>query len=264
MLPSATMSDLGIDTRRLVSIGLLNWAHGLDHFVMLIFPTAVIPLALLEGRSYAELIALGTGSFVAFGVCSLPAGWLADRWSRRNMMVLFHAGCGLSLAAAGLAPNLIVLALALTALGVFAAIYHPVGMPMLVAAATTRGRTLAFNGVCGNLGAALAAGITAVLIEVVGWRGAFLVPAAVLLATGAIYPFLVPDDRSRAAGRSAAPDVRLTAARAAVLFGLFVIAALTAGVPLHTSSVALAQNSAMLRGIRLSPGSVRGLWHGDF
>ena len=186
-----------------------------------------------------ELIALGTGSFVAFGVFSLPAGWLADRWSRRNMMVLFHVGCGLSLAAAGLAPNLTVLAVALTSLGIFAAIYHPVGMPMLVAAATSRGRTLAFNGVCGNLGAALAAGITASLIELLGWRGAFLVPAALLLATGAIYPWLVPDDRSRAAGRNAAPDVPLTAARAAVLFGLFVIVALTAGLVLQTMSVAL-------------------------
>jgi MFS family permease len=235
---ATTISDPDPAARRL-SIGFLNWAHALDHFVMLIFPTVVISLALVEGRSYAELIALGTGSFVAFGVFSLPAGWLADRWSRRNMMVLFHAGGGLSLAAAGLAPNLTVLAVALTGLGVFAAIYHPVGMPMLVAAATSRGRTLAFNGVCGNLGAALAAGITAALVEMLGWRGAFLVPATVLLATGAIYPLLVPDDRSRAAGRSGAPDVPLTAARGAVLFGLFVIVALTAGLVLQTISVAL-------------------------
>jgi MFS family permease len=238
MLQAATLSDPDSAARRL-SIGFLNWAHALDHFVMLIFPTVVISLVLIEGRSYADLIALGTGSFVAFGVCSLPAGWLADRWSRRNMMVLFHAGCGLSLAAAGLASNLTMFAIALTGLGVFAAIYHPVGMPMLVAAATSRGRTLAFNGVCGNLGAALAAGITAALVELVGWRGAFLVPAAVLLATGVIYVFLVPDDRSRAAGRSAAPDVPLTAARAALLFGLFVIVALTAGLVLQTISVAL-------------------------
>jgi predicted MFS family arabinose efflux permease len=154
------------------------------------------------------------------------------------MMVLFHAGCGLSLAAAGLAPNLIVLAIALTGLGVSAAIYHPVGMPMLVATATSRGRTLAFNGVC-NLGAALAAGITGALVELVGWRGAFLVPAAVLLATGMVYVYLVPDDRSGAAGRGVAPNVRLTVLRSAVLFGLFVIVALTAGLVLQTISVAL-------------------------
>src|SRR5437868_9543107 len=83
------------------SIAFINWAHALDHYVMLIFPTVVISLEVLYGRSYAELIALGTASFIAFGVFSLPAGWLADRWSRRNMMVLFYAGCGVSLVATG-------------------------------------------------------------------------------------------------------------------------------------------------------------------
>ena len=55
-----------------------------------------------------------------------------------------------SLLAAGLAPNLTVLAVALTALGMFAAIYHPVGTAMLMAQAKERGRSVAFNGVCGN------------------------------------------------------------------------------------------------------------------
>src|SRR5437879_9830999 len=147
-----------------LSIGFINWAHALDHYVMLIFPTVVIGLEIVYGRSYAELIALGTPAFIAFGVFSLPAGWLGDHWSRRNMMALFYGGCGLSLAAAGLAPNLVVLAIALTALGMFAAIYHPVGTAMLIEQATLRGRSLAFNGVCGNLGAALAAGATAALV----------------------------------------------------------------------------------------------------
>src|SRR5436190_16501753 len=109
---------------RRISIGFINWAHAIDHYVMLILATVVIELAVVYGRSYAELIALGTPAFIAFGVFSLPAGWLGDRWSRRNMMAVFYGGCGLSLAAAGLAPNLVVLAIALTALGMFAAIYH--------------------------------------------------------------------------------------------------------------------------------------------
>src|SRR5439155_26720903 len=123
-------------------------------------------------------------SFFAFGIFSLPAGWLADHWSRRNMMAVFYVGCGLSLAAAAVAPNLIALAVALFALGIFAAIYHPVGTAIVVAAATNRGRTLAFNGVCGNIGVALAAGITAMLTAFVGWRGAFLAPAVICVLTG--------------------------------------------------------------------------------
>src|ERR1700675_2496716 len=91
---------------RRLSIGFLNWAHAIDHFVMLIYPTVVISLQVTFGRSYAELIALGTASFVAFGLFSLPAGWLADRWSRRNMMGGFFVGCGLSLIGAAVGPAL--------------------------------------------------------------------------------------------------------------------------------------------------------------
>src|SRR5688572_33352169 len=120
---AATTSD---QVRR-ISIGFINFAHAIDHYVVLIFPTVVIGLEAVHGRSYAELIALGTASFVTFGVFSLPAGWLADRWSRRNMMALFYFGCGVSLIGAALAPTLVTLAIALAALGMFAAIYHPVG-----------------------------------------------------------------------------------------------------------------------------------------
>src|SRR5690349_16127744 len=177
------------------SIGFINWAHAIDHYVMLILATVVIELTTVYGWSYADLIALGTPAFIAFGVFSLPAGWLGDRWSRRNMMALFYLGCGVSLVAAGLAPNPYALAAALAALGTFAAIYHPVGTAMLIEQATSRGRSLAFNGVCGNLGVALAAGTTAALAYVFGWRGAFLVPAAVCVVTAIAYVLIVPDDR---------------------------------------------------------------------
>src|SRR5260370_1084386 len=121
------------------SIGFINWAHALDHYVMLIFPTVVIGLEIVYGRSYAELIALGTPAFIAFGVFSLPAGWLGDRWSRRNMMALFYAGCGLSLTAAGLAPNPILLAIALTAPRGSPAVYHPLRQARAVELASVRG-----------------------------------------------------------------------------------------------------------------------------
>ena len=221
------------------SIGFINWAHALDHYVMLIFPTVVIGLELVYARSYAELIALGTPAFIAFGVFSLPAGWLADRWSRRNMMALFYAGCGLSLVAAGLAPNLIVLAIAMTALGMFAAIYHPVGTAMLIEQATLRGRSLAFNGVCGNLGAALAAGTTAALVAVLGWRAAFVVPGVICVASAVVYLRLVPDEARHAASRGTVADVPLAAWLAATIFGLFIVIALCAGLVFNIISVAL-------------------------
>jgi MFS family permease len=227
------------DTAKRRAIGFLNVAHALDHYVILIFPTVVIGLEAVYGRPYSELIALGTASFVAFGVFSLPAGWLADRWSRRNMMTVFYVGCGLSLAGAAAAPNLPTLAVALFALGVFAAIYHPVGMAMLIDISQARGRTLAFNGVCGNVGAALAAGITAVLASWLGWRGAFVVPALACVAIGIAYAILVPDDRHRTGKRQTSADVSMPWRLAAAVFGIYVVISIASGLVFNTVSIAL-------------------------
>ena len=82
------------DTARRRSIGFLNWAHFLDHYVILIFPTVVIGLEAVYGRSYGELLALSTAAFTAFGLFALPSGWLADKWSRRNMIAAYFIGTG--------------------------------------------------------------------------------------------------------------------------------------------------------------------------
>ena len=155
------------------------------------------------------------------------------------MMALFYAGCGASLIAAGLAPHLVWLAVALTALGMFAAIYHPVGTAMLIENATLRGRSLALNGVCGNFGVALAAGITAGLAAGFGWRAAFLVPGAICLVTALVYLRLVPHEGRKAAERAVVADVPLATWMAATIFGLFVVIAITAGLVFHIATVAL-------------------------
>jgi MFS family permease len=227
------------ESARRRSIAFLNWAHAIDHFVLLIYPTVVIGLEVVYRLPYSDLIALSSTAFLAFGIFSLPAGWLADRWSRRNMMAAFYIGCGLSLAAIGLAPNLTMLAVAMFALGIFAAIYHPVGMAMLIEASGARGRTLAFNGVCGNLGVSLAAGISAALASWLGWRAAFFAPGAVSFVTGIVYLWLTPDDRHHAKSRVSKAAVPLTPKVMTVLLGLFLVIAVTAGLVFNVLTIAL-------------------------
>jgi len=234
---AATHQPFSRETR--VSIGFINWAHAMDHYVLLIYPTVVIGLEAVYARTYGELIALSTAAFISFGVFSLPAGWLGDHWSRRNMMALFWFGCGVSLFAAGLAPNLVTLAIALGALGMFAAIYHPVGMSMLIEASKARGRTLAFNGVCGNLGVALAAGITALIASYLGWRMAFFIPGVVCIVTGFVYMWAEREDINGRSARKTNPDVRLGRTATFIVFGLFIVIALGAGLAFNVITVAL-------------------------
>jgi MFS family permease len=239
MTTSKSTTGAADEAARLRSIAFLNWAHALDHFVLLIYPTVVIGLEVIYQRPYSELIALSSASFLAFGIFSLPAGWLADRWSRRNMMAAFYLGCGVSLAAAGLAPNLATLAVAMFALGIFAAIYHPVGMAMLIEASGAKGRTLAFNGVCGNLGVSLAAGVSGALAFWVSWRAAFFAPALISFMTGIVYLLLTPDDLHLAESRKSTPAVPLTPRLAIMLFGLFIVIALSAGLTFNVLTIAL-------------------------
>ena len=56
----------------------LNVGHFLDHFFVLIFATAAALSLTIEWEiSYAALIPYATPGFIAFAVCSIPAGWLA-------------------------------------------------------------------------------------------------------------------------------------------------------------------------------------------
>ena len=184
------------------SIGFINFAHAIDHYVILIFPTVVIGLEAIYGRSYAELIALGTASFVTFGVFSLPAGWLADRWSRRNMMALFYFGCGVSLVGGGAGAEPDHAGGRARALGMFAAIYHPVGTAMLIEQATDARALARLQRRVRQSRRRVRGRHHRRARVVVGWRGAFMVPAVLCILTGVAYLQLVPG-RPRNASASA-------------------------------------------------------------
>jgi MFS family permease len=171
----------------------INLGHFLDHLAMLVFPTVVIALAREWDRSYSELLPLTVGGFVAFGAFALPAGWLADHWSRYKMMLVFFFGIGAALFLTGFAGSPWQIGVGLTIIGMFAAIYHPVGIAMLVAAPTKLGSALGWNGLWGNLGLAAAALIAGALMDVWGWRAAFFVPGVLCVAAGVAFVFLVPD-----------------------------------------------------------------------
>ena len=166
----------------------LNIGHFFDHLFMLIFATvAALALAREWGMSYGGLIPYATPGFVAFGVCAVPAGWLADRWSRKGMMFVFYVGIGLSSILTALAKSPLQIGIGLLAIGLFAAIYHPVGLALVVQGRRDTGVPLAVNGIFGNMGVASAALLTGFLIDHAGWRSAFLWPGVVSIATGIAY-----------------------------------------------------------------------------
>ena len=175
-----------------VHFAFLNAGHFLDHFFMLVFAT-VAALALNKewGLSYAELIPYATPGFIAFGLFALPSGWLADKWSRRGMLAAFFIGIGACSILTALAQTPLQIGSALFAMGIFAAIYHPVGLPLVIEGREKTGMPIAINGVWGNLGVASAALITGFMIDNAGWREAFVWPGVLSIIIGLGYIWLI-------------------------------------------------------------------------
>jgi MFS family permease len=216
----------------------LNFGHALDHLLMLIFPTVVLAMSAELGRGYAELLPLSLGGFICFGAFSIPAGWLADRWSRFGMMLVFFFGIGAAGVLTGFADGPVQIALGLTFIGVFAAIYHPVGIAMLVANQPNVGRTLGVNGVFGNVGVAFSALIAGALAESVGWRAAFIVPGALALVAGAAFALLARGAGTAAPGKAIEPR-KLSRADLARVFVVLSVATACGGVIFNATTIAM-------------------------
>ena len=181
---------------------LLNVGHGVDHMFLLIFATAVASVAAEFGyANWTDLMPYSVGAFALFGLGALPAGRLGDLWGRRVMMIIFFAGMGLAALLVSLTQNAWQLAAALALLGVFAAIYHPVGIPMLVQGVPNPGAVIGLNGLAGNLGIAVAALVTGYLVKWIGWRAAFAIPGIVSIVCGIVFAMVCPRETEAPARR---------------------------------------------------------------
>jgi MFS family permease len=210
---------------------LLNIAHALDHLFLLVFATAVAAIAKDFGFArWEDLMPYGAGAFLLFGLGSLPAGRLGDLWGRRQMMVVFFFGMGASALLAATTQNAWQLAGALTLLGAFSSIYHPVGIPMLVQKAANPGAAIGVNGLAGNLGIAGAALLTGFLVAHAGWRAAFAVPGVVCLVLGLLFMRVAPLETEPPSARSKKAAVPLTKAGLARVLAVMTMASASGGL----------------------------------
>ncbi len=184
-----------------MSLVFASLAHAFMHMFAAYYFTIVLALELAWERPFAELIALWTPAAILIGLAAVPAGWLADRWSARAMIALAFAGMGGFSIVAGFTEGPATLLPAMAAVGVFAAVYHPVGIPWVMRVAYRNpGKALAINGLFGGVGVGFAGLTAGALIDLAGWQAAFIVPGLVSLAVAAAMALLIRN------GRVAEPD----------------------------------------------------------
>ncbi len=154
------------------------FAHFLSHYNMLVFPAIVLPLAGLLNLDMASILALSFWMYLMYGLSALPWGLAADRWGPRPLLLLFHAGAS----ASGFLAALFIdtpagLMASLTALGIFSGIYHPAGLGLISKSIKRISLGLAYNGMFGNLGIALAPLLTGIATWLWGPRAAYIMLA---------------------------------------------------------------------------------------
>lgn len=180
---------------------LLNLGHAIDHWVLAIFLYTVSVIAGVWGADWKELTPYAFGASFMFGAGSIVSGKLGDQWGRRAMMIIFFAGIGISCLIVALCRNKWQIGAALTVMGAFASIYHPVGIPMLVQRAEKPGFVIGVNGLVGNLGIAIGSSLSVLLATRFGWQMAYLVPGVVSLAAAALFAAFVPVEQEAPAKR---------------------------------------------------------------
>jgi MFS family permease len=120
----------------------------------------------------------------------------------------------------------------------FAAIYHPVGIAMLVSSPKNLGMALGWNGLWGNLGLAFAAIVSGALMDLWGWRTAFFIPGIASVVTGIGFLLLVPDP-GPAAKKSKGIGLHIDRATMTQIFVILLVATACGGVIFNSTTVAM-------------------------
>ncbi|NQT04429.1 MAG: MFS transporter [Dehalococcoidia bacterium] len=163
-------------------------AH-LSHHLVTALPVPLLPyirdeFALDYTRAGFIISAFG----VAYGICQLPAGWLADRFGPRILLTIGIVGVGAAGLLVGLSPNYLILLAALVLMGIMGGGYHPASTTMIssVVKPGKRGQALGFHLVGGSFSYFLAPLIAAGIAVAWNWRGPFIAMAILSIGIGII------------------------------------------------------------------------------
>jgi MFS family permease len=187
-------------------------AH-LTHHLVTALPVPLLPYIRDEfALDYTRAGFIVSVFSVIYGICQLPAGWLADRLGPRVLLTGGIVGVGITGLLAGISPNYIILILVLALMGILGGGYHPASTAMIAAAVEprTRGRALGLHLVGGSFSYFLAPLAAAGIAAVWGWRGPFIAMAIPSIGIGLVLHIMVkkrvPDQKALGRGDTVIPD----------------------------------------------------------
>lgn len=171
----------------------ISASHGIMHAYLVLLP-AMIPILGGELGDIATVGMLASLVTLFYGWLSLPVGFIADRYSKKTLIMGSMILCGGSSIIIGLSPNITVAALGLIVLGIGASLYHPCGYAhMSLLSDESRGRYMGIQGLGGDMGMAVSYLTSSLLGARFGWRLTFVIWGGIGLAMAAIDYFAAED-----------------------------------------------------------------------
>lgn len=169
-------------------IGLISAAHFVSHFYILLLPPIFGLVRAEYGASYTAIGLALTAFNVVSATLQTPAGFLVDRVGPRTILtggLLLGAG---AITVAALVPGYWALVAAFAMLGLANTVYHPCDYAILSATIDGKriGKAFSIHTFAGYLGSGVAPPIVLFCAAFWGWRGAFLVAAALGAAVAAL------------------------------------------------------------------------------
>ncbi len=140
------------------------FGHFLSHYNMLAFPALVLPLSTQLKLSIPQILEMSFFMYLLFGITALFWGIAADKIGSKPLFFIFFTGAGISGLAASVSGNSVIqLTIALSFIGAFSGIHHPVGLGLISKEIKRVSIAHGTHGMFGNLGLALAPLITGFL-----------------------------------------------------------------------------------------------------
>jgi len=196
-LPVQPHADPDVPGRRRLSLVLCAFLHGLNHALQLILPPLYVSIGGdlgIEGLSPVML--LGTIYFVVYAVVGLPYGILADRFSKKRMLVLGALVNSMAFIMVAYSRSYGVLVAAMVLGGLGGGTYHPVGNALISNLFKDMvGRAFGIAGIGASFGLFFGPFASGFLGERYGWRASCMAFALFGIAVTAAFALVMPDDR---------------------------------------------------------------------
>lgn len=222
------------DERRILLVTSLG--HFLSHYNMLVFPSLVLPLTLTTGLDMPTVLGLSFWMYLLFGVSALPWGMLGDRIGGKWLLMAMFVGSGIGgIAACIWIGEPIPLMIALSGIGLFSGVYHPIGLGLISKGIERISIAMGYNAVFGGLGLVVAPLLTGLVNWLSGPRAAYGLLAGINLF-GALLMLLIPPAEPHAEGESTASRDKNGNLRA---FLILLVAMMLGGIAYRGATVIL-------------------------